>query len=167
MQRFHFISKHRNNIHFIDMNKFWDSIKKNNLSNSQNLFSPFSDKLDLFYICLLVGLKNEIKDQSENYELSDITDKWTLNLKNTKASDYIIGLYLSKLTKNNKDDKAKINTQLNSVLDHNSDTKLSEDGLKELHEYAFGGYNKILEELDGSIPSTLVKFFDTIYKLIK
>jgi len=167
MQRFHFISKHRNNIHFIDMNKFWDSIKKNNLSNSQNLFSPFSDKLDLFYICLLVGLKNEIKDQSQNYELSDITDKWTLNLKNTKASDYIIGLYLSKLTKNNKDDKAKINTQLNSVLDHNSDTKLSEDGLKELHEYAFGGYNKILEELDGSIPSTLVKFFDTIYKLIK
>jgi ribosomal protein S2 len=167
MQRFHFISKHRNNIHFIDMNKFWDSIKKNNLSNSQNLFSPFSDKLDLFYICLLVGLKNEIKDQSENYELSDITDKWTLNLKNTKASDYIIGFYLSKLTKNNKDDKAKINTQLNSVLDHNSDTKLSEDGLKELHEYAFGGYNKILEELDGSIPSTLVKFFDTIYKLIK
>src|SRR5210317_410754 len=149
MQRFHFISKHRNNIHFIDMNKFWDSIKKNNLSNSQNLFSPFSDKLDLFYICLLVGLKNEIKDQSQNYELSDITDKWTLNLKNTKASDYIIGLYLSKLTKNNKDDKAKINTQLNSVLDHNSDTKLSEDGLKELHEYAFGGYNKILEELDG------------------
>lgn len=167
MQRFHFISKHRNNIHFIDMNKFWDSIKKNNLSNSQNLFSPFSDKLDLFYICLLVGLKNEIKDQSQNYELSDITDKWTLNLKNTKASDYIIGLYLSKLTKNNKDDKAKINTQLNSVLDHNSDTKLSEDGLKELHEYAFGGYIKILEELDGSIPSTLVKFFDTIYKLIK
>ena len=167
MQRFHFISKHRNNIHFIDMNKFWDSIKKNNLSNSQNLFSPFSDKLDLFYICLLVGLKNEIKDQSQNYELSDITDKWTLNLKNTKASDYIIGLYLSKLTKNNKDDKSKINTQLNSVLDHNSDTKLSEDGLKELHEYAFGGYNKILEELDGSIPSTLVKFFDTIYKLIK
>ena len=167
MQRFHFISKHRNNIHFIDMNMFWDSIKKNNLSNSQNLFSPFSDKLDLFYICLLVGLKNEIKDQSQNYELSDITDKWTLNLKNTKASDYIIGLYLSKLTKNNKDDKAKINTQLNSVLDHNSDTKLSEDGLKELHEYAFGGYNKILEELDGSIPSTLVKFFDTIYKLIK
>ena len=167
MQRFHFISKHKNDDNFIDMNRFWDSIKKNNLSNSQNLFSPFSDKLDLFYICLLVGLKNEIKDQSENYELSDITDKWTLNLKNTKASDYIIGLYLSKLTKNNKDDKAKINTQLNSVLDHNSDTKLSEDGLKELHEYAFGGYNKILEELDGSIPSTLVKFFDTIYKLIK
>jgi len=167
MQRFHFISKHRNNIHFIDMNKFWDSIKKNNLSNSQNLFSPFSDKLDLFYICLLVGLKNEIKDQSENYELSDITDKWTLNLKNSKASDFIIGLYLSKLTKNNEEDKAKINTQLNTVLDHNSDTKLSEDGLKELHEYAFGGYNKILEELDGSIPSTLVKFFDTIYKLIK
>ena len=167
MQRFHFISKHKNDDNFIDMNKFWDSIKKNNLSNSQNLFSPFSDKLDLFYICLLVGLKNEIKDQDQNYEVSDITDKWTLNLKNSKASDFIIGLYLSKLTKNNEEDKAKINIQLNTVLDHNSDTKLSEDGLKELHEYAFGGYNKILEELDGNIPSTIVKFFDTIHKLLK
>ena len=167
MQRFHFISKHKNDDNFIDMNKFWDSIKKNNLSNSQNLFSPFSDKLDLFYICLLVGLKNEIKDQDQNYEVSDITDKWTLNLKNSKASDFIIGLYLSKLTKNNEEDKAKINTQLNTVLDHNSDTKLSEEGLKELHEYAFGGYNKILEELDGSTPSTIVKFFDTVHKLLK
>lgn len=149
------------------MNKFWDSIKKNNSTNSQNLFSPFLDKLDLFYLCLLVGLKNEIKDQILNYETSDITDKWTLNLKNSKASDFIIGLYLSKLTKNNDDDKAKINSQLNHVLDHNSDTKLSEDGLKELHEYAFGGYNKILERLDGNIPSTLVKFFDTVHKLLK
>ena len=167
MQRFHFISKHKNDDNFIDMNRFWDSIKKNNLSNSQNLFSPFSDKLDLFYICLLVGLKNEIKNQDQNYEVSDITDKWTLNLKNSKASDFIIGLYLSKLTKNNEEDKAKINTQLNTVLDHNSDTKLSEEGLKELHEYAFGGYNKILEELDGSTPSTIVKFFDTVHKLLK
>jgi hypothetical protein len=114
-----------------------------------------------------VGLKNEIKDQDQNYEVSDITDKWTLNLKNSKASDFIIGLYLSKLTKNNEEDKAKINTQLNTVLDHNSDTKLSEEGLKELHEYAFGGYNKILEELDGNIPSTIVKFFDTVHKLLK
>ena len=167
MQRFHFISKHKNNSDFIDMNKFWESIKKNNLANSQNLFSPFSEKLDSFYICLLVGLKNEIKDQDPNYEISDITDKWTINLKNSKASDFIIGLYLSKLTKGNEDDKAKINSQLNSVLDHNSDTKLTDHGLKELHEYAFGGYKKILEKLDGNTPSTLVKFFDTVHKLLK
>ncbi len=167
MQRFHFISKHKFNNNFVDMNKFWDSIKKSNLINSQNSFSPFSDKLDLFYICLLVGLKNEIKDQISNYETSDITDKWTINLKNSKASDFIIGLYLNKLTNKNNQDKIQISSQLNAVLDHNTDTKLSENGLKGLHEYAFGGYNKILEKLEGTTPSTLVKFFDTLHKLLK
>ena len=167
MQRFHFISKHRSNDDFIDMNKFWDAIKKNNSANSQNSFSPFSDKLDLFYICLLVGLKNEVKDETSNYDTSDITDKWTINLKNSKASDFIIGLYLNKLTNKNNQDKVEISSQLNTALDHNTDTKLSESGLKELHEYAFGGYNKILEKLEGTTPSTIVKFFDTLHKLLK
>lgn len=167
MQRFHFFNKHKNNDQFKSMDEFWNSIKKNNSNNTQNIFSPFSEKLDLFYVCLLVGLKNEIKEDLSNYETGDVNDKWTINLKNSKAADYIIGLYLSKITKVNSDNKSKINIQLNSVLNHNSDTKLSESGLKELHEYTLGGYIKILDQLDNQFPSSLVKFFDTVYKLVK
>ena len=168
MQRFNFINSLKNQDEkFIDMNKFWDSIKKSNSTNSQNLFSPFSDKLDLFYICLLVGLKQNYKQDTSIYELGDIYDKWSTNLKNSKASDYIIGLYLNTITDKDKEDKTKINSQLNEVLDHTSDTKLSEKGLKELHEYSFGGYLKILEELDYSLPSSLVIFLNVVFKLLK
>ena len=62
MKKFHFINGCKDIPNFISMDTLWDSIKKKNLSNSQNLFSPLDDKLDLFYICLLVGLKHNTKD---------------------------------------------------------------------------------------------------------
>lgn len=167
LQRFNFIDKHKSNEKIISMYDFWDAIKKTNSSNSQNLYSPLSNQLDLFYICLLVGLKLELKENTNDFECTDITSRWTVGLKDSKASDIIIGLYLNKITKKNFDEKNKINEQLNSILDHNSDTKLSDEGNKELHSYAFGGYKKILEELDFNVPLTLVKFFDTVYRLLK
>jgi hypothetical protein len=166
MKKFHFINDCKNIPNFISMETFWDSIKKKNLNSSQNLFSPLEDKLDLFYICLLVGLKHDSKDDISNYDKDEITDKWTINLKNSKTSDYIIGLFLSKITKKHKENKSLINKELNEILDHNSDTKLSDVGLIELHNYAIGGYNIILKELDNKIPATLVNFFIKIYKLL-
>ena len=73
--------------------------QKTNSSNSQNLYSPLSNQLDLFYICLLVGLKHELKENTSDFECTDITSRWTINLKDSKASDIIIGLYLNKITK--------------------------------------------------------------------
>jgi hypothetical protein len=169
MQRFHFINNYRTNPDpgFLDMKTFWESIENKNKANSQNIFSPFNEQLDLFYICLLVGLKLEVKDDISNYEISGINDRWTVELKNSKATDYIIGFFLSKITKQYKDDKSKISKALNETLDHESDSKLSDLGMRELHNYVIGGYNKILSELDNKTPSTLVKFFDVIYKLLK
>jgi|TARA_A100001035_G_scaffold279097_1_gene279581 hypothetical protein len=170
MERFHLINQAENNEDFVGMDKFWISISKNNSINAQNRFSPFEDKLDFFYICLLIGLKNETKENLSNYKVvanDQITDKWTRKLRETKAVDYIIGLYLSKSTQDCKNDKSKINIILNKVLDHNSDTKLSKDGMIEIHEYALGGYKLILKDLENNTPSTLVKFFNVIYNLVK
>ena len=166
MKKFHFINGCKDIPNFISMDTLWDSIKKKNLSNSQNLFSPLDDKLDFFYICLLVGLKHNTKDDVSKYEKDEITDKWTINLKNSKTSDYAIGLFLSKITKKHNDNKSLINKELNEALDYNSDTKLSETGLTELHNYAIGGYNIILKELDYKTPANLVSFFVKIYKLL-
>ena len=48
LQRFNFIDKHKSNEKIISMYDFWDAIKKTNSSNSQNLYSPLSNQLDLF-----------------------------------------------------------------------------------------------------------------------
>ena len=167
MERFHFINQANNNSEFLGMETFWESISKNNSMNSQNRFAPFEDKLDFFYICLLIGLKNETKENLSDYKIDQIFDKWTRKLRDNKAVDYIIGLYLSKSTKKLQNDKSKINIVLNKILDHHSDTKLSKDGMLEIHEYALGGYKLILKDLENKTPSTLVKFFNVIYNLVK
>lgn len=170
MERFHLINQTDDNTEFLGMDEFWQSISKNTLMNSQNKFTPFEDKLDFFYICLLIGLKNETKDDLSKYKIvanDQIIDKWTRKLRESKAVDYIIGLYLSKSTKHCKNEKSKINIVLNKILDHNSDTKLSKDGMLEIHEYALGGYKLILRDLENKTPSTLVKFFNIIYNLVK
>ncbi|MBL6758235.1 MAG: hypothetical protein ISQ17_00655 [Pelagibacteraceae bacterium] len=165
MQRFNFIKKHNSEENYVNMYDFWKSIQKTS-ANKKNIYSPFKNQVELLYISLLVGLKLEIKDDISKYELVDINDNWTDELKNSKASDYIIGLYLNKITKKFAENKADINKKLNEVLDNNSNTKLSANGLKELHEYAFGGYNEILKAHDYKVPDTLVDFFLKTYSLL-
>ena len=167
MERFEFIVDKLNADEFLSMETFWGSISKNNSMNSQNRFTPFEHKLEFFYICLFIGLKNETKEDLSNYKIDQIFATWTRGLRESKTVDYIIGLYLSKSTKKFHNDKSKINIILNKVLDHNSDTKLSKDGMLEIHEYALGGYKLILRDLENKTPSTLVKFFNVIYSLIK
>ena len=72
MERFHFVNQANNNSEFLGMETFWESISKNNSMNSQNRFTPFEDKLDFFYICLLIGLKNETKENLSDYKIDQI-----------------------------------------------------------------------------------------------
>ncbi len=102
---------------FFSMVEFNNAIKKKK-SNDQRLFSPFKESLDLFYLSLLIGLKHNIKSDTDNYELGELTDEWTKDLsENSNAKDYIIAIYLTEITKNIQNDKSKIKLTLNKVLD--------------------------------------------------
>ena len=59
MERFWQIKSKSDNTEFLSMEKFNESIKKKK-SNDQRLFSPFKESLDLFYLCLLIGLKYKV-----------------------------------------------------------------------------------------------------------
>ena len=58
---FQFIRKKKDGSNFISMYDFYNSIEKKNLIDEQRKLSPFNEQLDLFYICLLVGLNNNLK----------------------------------------------------------------------------------------------------------
>ena len=64
---------------FFSMVEFNNAIKKKK-SNDQRLFSPFKESLDLFYLSLLIGLKHNVKSDTDNYELGELTDEWTKDL---------------------------------------------------------------------------------------
>ena len=167
MQRFFKIKKNKNDENFIGMDTFWKSIKKNLRTNDQTKYSPFEDELDLFYICSLVGLKLKLKENDEDYNLTDLTDTWTKNLsEKSKAKQYILAMLLNITTKNNFNNKNKIQEIMNSSLDSTSSTSLSASGLKELHQYCFGGYKRILKECENDTPSSLVVFLNKVKKIL-
>ena len=167
MQRFFKIKEKKNDKNFIGMGTFWKSIKQDLKTTDQKKYSPFEDELDLFYICSLVGLKLKLKENVDNYELSDLTDTWTKNLsEKSKAKQYILAMLLNITTKNNFNNKNKIQEIMNSSLDSTSSTSLSASGLKELHEYCFGGYKRILEECENTTPSSLVVFLNKVKKIL-
>ena len=167
MQRFFKIKEKKNDKNFIGMGTFWKSIKQDLKTTDQKKYSPFEDELDLFYICSLVGLKLKLKENVDNYELSDITGTWTKNLsEKSKAKQYILAMLLNITTKNHFNNKNKIQEIMNSFLDSTSSTSLSASGLKELHQYCFGGYKRILKECENTTPSSLVVFLNKVKKIL-
>ncbi len=167
MQRFFKIKEKKNDKNFIGMGTFWKSIKQDLKTTDQKKYSPFEDELDLFYICSLVGLKLKLKENVDNYELSDLTDTWTKNLsEKSKAKQYILAMLLNITTKNHFNNKNKIQEIMNSFLDSTSSTSLSASGLKELHQYCFGGYKRILKECGNDTPSSLVVFLNKVKKIL-
>ena len=166
MERFFQIKSKKNDLDFFSMEDFNNAIKRKK-SNDQRLFSPFKESLDLFYLSLLIGLKYNIKAKIDDYELGELNDEWTKDLsENSHAKDYIIALYLSVITKDVQNDKTKIKLILNQVLDSKKKTSLSRDGLKEVHEYSFGGYEKIIKKFNNKAPSSLVSFFSKYKNLL-
>ena len=152
---------------FIGMVDFNKSIVKKK-SDDQKRFSPFPNDFSLFYLSTLVGIKLDLKQKNENYELQEMTDEWTQDLDEySNAKSYIIALYLNKLIKSYYNDENKIQEIMNKILDSKKRSSLSADGLKELHEYCYGGYEKILEGCKNETPSSIVIFLNTIRKILR
>lgn len=166
MEKFHHITKKKDDSNFFSMDKFSESIIKKK-SNDQRLFSPFKNNLDLFYLSLLIGLKYNVKSDVEKYVLGELTDTWTKELyEYSNARDYIIAVYLTEITKNIQNNKSEIKLKLNKALDNKKGSLLSADGLKEIHEYCFGGYEKIVKVFNNQKPSSIVDFFFKYKKLL-
>ena len=80
--------------------------------------------------------------------------------------DDIISQNLTELIKNVQNEKVAIKEILNRSLDSKKKSSLSKEGFKEVHEYCFGGYEKILETFNNQPPSSIVDFFYKYKKLI-
>lgn len=169
MNRFQYLKKIKNDDKFIGMESMTShfEFKKN---NPTTMFSPINDIMDIFYLSLLVGLKNDKKVDinDANFIKGDMTPNWTDNL--TEAKDILIALYVSyMIEKQDKDysNKPEIQKILNKKLGKNPTRSISDEGMIDIHGYAFGGYLEILKNLNNKLPNDLLVFFSVINNLIK
>jgi hypothetical protein len=169
MNRFQYLKTIKDNDKFLGMEILTKHIefKKN---NPTTMFSPINDIMDIFYLSLLVGLKHDkkIDINDTNYIRGDMTPNWTDNLSETK--DILIALYVSHIIEKkdkNYSDKSEIQKILNQKLGKNPTRSISDEGMIDIHSYAFGGYLEILKNLNNKLPNDLLAFFSVINNLIK
>lgn len=168
MDRFKYLKSLSGDEKFIGMKDIYDELKFN--KNSANkFFSPIKDIMDIFYISLLIGIT---KDKKVNYNdtkyiKGDMTANWTGELNQSK--ELIISLYVSEIIKKQDPDyknKDKIQFTLNSKLGTNPTRSLSDEGMEDIHNYAFGGFIELMEKLENKRPDDLLSFFSDVNDLL-
>ena len=168
MDRFRYLKKISENDKFIGMKEIYDELKYNK-NSATKFFSPINDIMDIFYISLLIGIiKNKKVDHKDSkYVKGDMTANWTTELNQSK--ELIISLYVSKIIREsdpNYQNKDKIQFTLNSKLGTNPTRSLSNEGMEDIHDYAFGGFIELMTKLENKKPEDLLSFFSEINDLL-
>ena len=171
MQRFQYFKEKNEDQSFIGMKEMTDQIAWHK-SSPTKMFSPIEDIMDIFYLSLIVGIKlnKKLDFNDPSYIKGDMTPNWTGGLKQTK--DHLIALYVSHIIEKedkNYSNKPEIQKILNNKLGKDPTRSLSDDGMIDIHCYAFGGYIEILKKLNKKNIKDidLLIFFSTINDIIQ
>jgi hypothetical protein len=126
--------------------------------------SGFHLDFDIYYYCLLAGLSRSKKNP-------DLPKKDTVEIIRHFPAEYIsnkhfiIALFLKTeldLLGIQLNEKKALDKELSRLLDPNSPTSLSEEGMKELNHYTFGGFRELQEhfpEAPRSLDGFLVGYY--------
>ena len=160
-----------NNENFVGMDTFFNEITS--IKGSQFRFkyieeSPIKTQMDIFFLCLLIGFKKNVKENTKNYKSNEFSGNYLETYQN--FSDLINGLYLAikvekELGKNaNKSSVRELIKKLINPQDKIND--LNTGALAELNSFALGGYIKILKKFDYKKPEDVSVFFNKYIELL-
>ncbi|MET0002054.1 MAG: hypothetical protein ABW087_00305 [Candidatus Thiodiazotropha sp.] len=117
---------------------------------------PIKTKFDLFYLCLMLGLKKARLD--EVIEGTDIYQKFPQEYEGSRF--LVLGLLIS--AEMNREglvfeDKASVQKLISKYVAADSPSNLSSEGFKKINGYASGGFD-VLSELFEDVPQDVDVF---------
>lgn len=124
----------------------------------------FDMLFDQYYFCLMIGLNRKTLLSDEHLEPDRFIDAYPGDYQ--PQADLIAGLLISAELERKgieKDDRASIEQEMLLVLDHQSPTRLSEQGMKILNQYAAYGFSVIREQI--LLPQSLEEFLVLYHNL--
>lgn len=104
----------------------------------------FPLKFDYLYYCFVVGASRQKKITPTSAGFTDVIQHFPEDYSPT--SNLIVALLLAAELKNkgvNFADRALVHQAVRRLIDPNSSTKLSAEGIKEFNAYAAGGFDEI------------------------
>jgi hypothetical protein len=126
----------------------------------------FDTLFDQYYFCLMVGLDRKSLLPEENLEPDRFIDAYPGDYQS--QADVVAGLLISaELVRKGieRDDRGSIEQEMLRILDHKSPTRLSEDGMKLLNQYAAYGFSVLRQEI--LPPQSLEEFLVMYHNLWK
>lgn len=123
-------------------------------SNDAARFDTF---FDFYYLCLIVGLDRQAIAKDSDLESEKFVERYPSDYQN--QADVIAGLLISaELCRKDieKDNRSSIEKEILRLLDHQSSTRLSEEGMRLLNLYSAWGFKVIRERIVP--PQTLEEF---------
>lgn len=128
--------------------------------------SGFELEFDGYYFCLIAGLKTGRTENVPNSETTEIIQQFPREYQSNRR--LIIALFLhTDLDRMGIDlnEKTALNKHLSFLIQPDSATNLSEDGMRILNQYSFGGFSE-LQSYFPEPPRTLDNFLVGFYKFI-
>lgn len=119
--------------------------------------SRFDTLFDEYYLCLMVGLDRKTLGKPDDLEADKFIERYPSDYQS--QADIIAGLLISAELHRKaieKNDRSSIEKEMLRLLDHQSPTRLSEEGLSTLNLYAGAGFRLIREEI--TTPQNLEEF---------
>ena len=117
----------------------------------------FDTLFDQYYFCLMVGLNRKGLAADSDIEPDKFVEGYPSDYQN--QADVIAGLLINaELSRKSieKDDRSSIEQEMLRILDQNSPTRLSEEGMRLLNLYAATGFKVIREGI--TPPQNLEEF---------
>ena len=159
------------NENFVGMDIFFNEITS--IKGGQFRFkyieeSPIKTQMDIFFLCLLIGFKKNVKENTKNYKSNEFSSNYIDTYQN--FSDLINGFYLAikvekELGENaNKSSVRELIKKLINPQDKIND--LNTGALAELNSFALGGYIEILKKFDYKKPEDVSVFFNKYIELL-
>jgi hypothetical protein len=118
----------------------------------------FDTLFDQYYFCLMIGLDRKVLSPEDELEPDRFIERYPGDYQ--PQADIVAGLLINAELERKgieKDDRTSIEQEMLRVLDHQSPSRLSDEGMRLLNLYAAYGFKVIREEIS-SPPQTLEEF---------
>jgi hypothetical protein len=101
---------------------------------------------DMFYFCAVAGLATNRLTQLQDSETAELVDSFPGEY--AAKGRLIIALFISRELRRQSvkfNERTTVNASIRRLVDPNSPSRLSAEGMKQLNQYAYGGFEALIQ----------------------
>jgi hypothetical protein len=126
---------------------------------------------DMYYFCVIAGLSTNTLTQLPDSETAELVDSFPGEY--AAKGRLIMALFISRELRRegvNFSERTSVNASIRRLVDPNSPSRLSSDGMKLMNQYAYGGFEVLIRWFGGKPderPRMLATFLPLFHRYVQ